>query len=185
SGGGRARGPRLHAKGGRGVRPTSSKVTGALFNSLAPRLAGARVLDLFAGTGRVGIEALSRGASEAVFVERDPRNAALIRETLVAAGARAEVRRANALTEVQALDAQGRRFDLIFLDPPYGLGLQAQTLRRIAAGAVLADDGLAIAEGHWRDDPGEVAGLARIRAVRYGETALWVYARPPKREEGP
>ncbi|HLW59387.1 MAG TPA: 16S rRNA (guanine(966)-N(2))-methyltransferase RsmD [bacterium] len=184
SGGGRARGTRAHVKSGHGVRPTSSKVTGALFNSLAPRLAGARVLDLFAGTGRVGIEALRRGASLVVFVERDPRNAALIRESL-AAVPHAEVRRANVLTEVQALDTQERQFDLIFLDPPYGLGLQAKTLRRIAAGAVLADDGLAIAEGHWRDDPGEIAGLTRLRAVRYGETALWTYARGGKREEGP
>src|SRR5205807_1049195 len=79
-GGGRARGTRLRAKGGRGVRPTSTLVSDAVFNSLAPRIAGACVLDLFAGTGRLGIEALSRGAREAVFVERDPRNAALIRQ---------------------------------------------------------------------------------------------------------
>lgn len=184
-GGGKARGTRLRVKGGSGVRPTSSKVKDALFNSLGPRLAGARVLDLFAGTGRLGIEALSRGAGEAIFVERDPRNAALIRRNLTAGGFRAQVRRANALTEVAALGAEGRQFDLILLDPPYGRGLQAEALRRLAGAAILAADGLAIAEGHWRDDPGEVAGLELVRAVRYGETALWVFTSRTKREEGP
>lgn len=198
--GGTARGRRLRVGGGRGVRPTAGRVTDALFNSLGPRVADARVLDLFAGTGRLGIEALSRGAREAVFVERDPRNAAVIRENLATAGlrARAAVRRGNALTGVLALAAEGRRFDLIILDPPYGRGLARETLGRVAATALLAEGGLAIAEGHWRDDPGEVPGLERVRASRYGETAVWMYAKsapcggPPirgarqaaKREEG-
>ena len=182
-GGGRARGTRLRAKGGRGVRPTSTLVSDAVFNSLAPRIAGACVLDLFAGTGRLGIEALSRGAREAVFVERDPRNAALIRQNLAAAGLsdRGVVRRADALA---AAEGERRRFDLIFLDPPYGRGLAAEALRRVAAGTLLAAGGLVIAEGHWRDDPGEIAGLARVRTARYGETAVWVYARAAGREEG-
>jgi len=185
-GGGRARGTRLRAKGGRGVRPTSTLVSDAVFNSLAPRIAGACVLDLFAGTGRLGIEALSRGAREAVFVERDPRHAALIRQNLAAAGLsdRGVVRRADALAAVAAGEGERRRFDLIFLDPPYGRGLVAETLRRVAAGTLLAAGGLAIAEGHWRDDPGEIAGLARVRTARYGETAVWVYARAAGREEG-
>ncbi|TMI83867.1 MAG: 16S rRNA (guanine(966)-N(2))-methyltransferase RsmD [Bacillati bacterium ANGP1] len=182
-GGGRARGTRLRAKGGRGVRPTSTLVSDAVFNSLAPRIAGACVLDLFAGTGRLGIEALSRGAREAVFVERDARNAALIRQNLAAAGLsdRGVVRRADALA---AAEGERRRFDLIFLDPPYGRGLAAEALRRVAAGTLLAAGGLVIAEGHWRDDPGEIAGLARVRTARYGETAVWVYARAAGREEG-
>ncbi len=173
-------------KGRRGVRPTSSKVKDALFNSLAPRLEGACVLDLFAGTGRLGIEALSRGAREAVFVEDDPRHVEVIRDNLRSAGvaARGAVRRANALTQVAALAAEGRRFDLIFLDPPYGRGLQRDVLGRIAAVPILAPEGLIIAEGHWRDDPGEVDGLTLVRSSRYGETAVWVYARPAKKEEG-
>jgi len=182
-GGGRARGTRLRAKGGRGVRPTSTLVSDAVFNSLAPRIAGACVLELVAGTGRLGIEALSRGAREAVFVERDARNAALIRQNLAAAGLsdRGVVRRADALA---AAEGERRRFDLIFLDPPYGRGLAAEALRRVAAGTLLAAGGLVIAEGHWRDDPGEIAGLARVRTARYGETAVWVYARAAGREEG-
>jgi 16S rRNA (guanine966-N2)-methyltransferase len=183
-GGGASRGRHLGTRGG-GVRPTSSKVADALFNSLAARVEDARVLDLFAGTGRLGIEALSRGAREAVFVERDARTAGVIRDNLAAAGVAAHgaVRRGNALTEVAALAAAGRQFDLIILDPPYGRGLQREALQRVAATSVLAPGGLIIAEGHWRDEPGEIPGLERVRSSRYGETAVWVYARRAKKED--
>jgi len=161
------------------VRPTSDRVKEALFNALAPRLRGARVLDLFAGTGALGIEALSRGAAATVFVERDPRGAALIRRNLAAARleSRGQVRRANALTEIAALGAQGAVFDVIVLDPPYGEGLPARVLRQLAASPILPPGAVAAAEGHWRDDPGELPGLRRVRAARYGETGLWFYMR--------
>jgi 16S rRNA (guanine966-N2)-methyltransferase len=184
-GGGSARGKRLTARGSGQIRPTSSMVADALFNSLGPRVQGARVLDLFAGTGRLGIEALSRGAEHAVFVERDARNAGVIRTNLAAAGvaARGGVRRGDALAAVATLAAEGRRYDLIVIDPPYGRELQREALRRISAADLLAPGGLAVAEGHWRDDPGDIDGLARVRSSRYGETALWVYARAAKEEE--
>lgn len=176
---GSAKGTRLRTPGRGGVRPTSDMVKEALFNALAARLPGARVLDLFAGAGGLGIEALSRGAEEAVFVEQDASSCAAIRENLAAAHLRERgtVRRANALTDIPALEQAGRRFDLIILDPPYGLRLQERTLRLIAEAAVLAPGGIVAAEGHWRDDPGEVAGLRRVREARYGETGLWFYAR--------
>ncbi len=183
--GGSARGRRLTAKGSAQIRPTSTRVADALFNSLGPRIEGARVLDLFAGTGRLGIEALSRGAQDAVFVERDARNVGVIRDNLAAAGfaARGAVRRGDALAALRALAAEGRRYDLIVLDPPYGRDLQRETLRRVAGTNVLAPGGLVVVEGHWRDDPGDVDGLVRIRSSRYGETALWVYARQAKEED--
>ncbi len=183
---GGARAPHLRAGRSAGIRPTSDRVKDAVFNSLAARVPGARVLDLFAGTGRLGIEALSRGASETVFVERDPRLAALIRSSLAAANlaGSAEVRRANVLTAVDALAAEGRTFDLVILDPPYGQGLVAQTLGRLAASTILPASGLVIAEGHWRDDPGTTGGLVRVRVARYGETAVWFFVRPEKREDG-
>jgi 16S rRNA (guanine966-N2)-methyltransferase len=183
--GGTARGKHLSTKGRGGVRPTSNKVADALFNSLAARVLDARVLDLFAGTGRLGIEALSRGAREAVFVERDPRNVAMIKDNLASAGVAAHgaVRRGNALTEAAALAEAGRQFDLIILDPPYGRGLQRETLQRLAATTALAPGGLIIAEGHWRDTPGEVPGLEQVKSSRYGETAVWVYTRPAKKED--
>lgn len=176
---GEAKGTRLRALAGGKIRPTSDRVKEALFNALAPRLAEARVLDLFAGTGGLGIEALSRGAREAVFVERDARSATLIRQNLVAArlSDRGIVRRGNALTEIPALGRAGERFDLVVLDPPYGQGLQARALRLVADENLLAAGGVATVEGHWRDDPGEVPGLRRTRTARYGETGLWFYAR--------
>jgi len=176
---GTAKGTQLRSPGA-GVRPTSDRVKEALFNALAPRLADARVLDLFAGTGALGIEALSRGAARAVFVERDPRAVAAIRRNLAAARVEdlAEVRRAAVPGALDALEREGAVFDLIVLDPPYGQDLPARTLRRLAASrALLAPDGVIAAEGHWRDDPGEIAGLARTREARYGETGLWFYGR--------
>lgn len=183
--GGTARGTGRRASGSAGLRPTAQRVTDAVFNSLAARAPGARVLDLFAGTGRLGIEALRRGAAEAVFVERDPRHAALIRDHLVTANVagRGQVRRANALPAIDALARERRMFDLIFLDPPYGRGLVAETLVRLAASRLVQEDGVVIAEGHWRDDPGVIAGLVRIRVARYGETAVWFYSPTPKRED--
>jgi 16S rRNA (guanine966-N2)-methyltransferase len=175
---GTAKGTHLRSPG-TGVRPTSDRVKEALFNALAPRLPDARVLDLFAGTGALGLEALSRGAARAVFVERDPRAVAMIRRNLAAAHFedRAEVRRAAVSGALDALEGEGAAFDLIVLDPPYGQDLPARTLRRLAAAALLAPDGVVAAEGHWRDDPGEIPGLARTREARYGETGLWFYER--------
>jgi 16S rRNA (guanine966-N2)-methyltransferase len=177
---GTAKGRRLRSPTG-GVRPTSDRVKEALFNALAPRLAEARILDLFAGTGALGIEALSRGAARAVFVERDPRAAAATRRNLAAAGFedRAEVRRAVLPGALDVLEREGAVFDLIVLDPPYGQALADRTLRRLAASPLLAPDGLIAAEGHWRDDPGEIPGLMRTRDARYGETGLWFYQRSP------
>ena len=172
-----AKGTRLRTATRAATRPTSDMVKEAVFNALTPRLEDAHVLDLFAGTGGLGIEALSRGARDAVFVERDPRSAAVIRENLRAArlDARASVRRANALTAVAALAREGARFDVVVLDPPYGQGLQARALEAVAASGVLAEGAVAVAEGHWRDDPGEIAGLRRTRTARYGETGVWFY----------
>ncbi len=174
-----AKGTRLRAPARGRIRPTSDMVKEALFNALAARVAEARVLDLFAGAGGLGIEALSRGAAEAVFVEQDAHSAAAIRDNLAAARLRdrGTVRRANALTEIADLARAGAQFDLIVLDPPYGRGLAARALRLIAASDILAPGGVAVAEGHWRDDPGEVPGLRRTRAARYGETGLWFYER--------
>ncbi|MBI4276937.1 MAG: 16S rRNA (guanine(966)-N(2))-methyltransferase RsmD [Armatimonadetes bacterium] len=161
------------------MRPTSGRVRVALFNVLAARLAGARVLDLYAGTGALGLEALHRGAASAVFVERDPRMAEEIRRSLAGAGLKeaAEVWQRDALSAIGALAAAARRFDLIMLDPPYGRGLVDATLRRLAECDLLTPGGVIAAEGHWRDAPERVAGLVMIREARYGETALWLFER--------
>lgn len=116
--GGRWRGRRLPVSGDTAVRPTGDRIRETLFNWLAPVISGTRCLDLFAGTGALGIEALSRGAAEVCFVERDPRLARLIEESLRrfdAHGARVIVADA-----VRFLQGVPQPFDLVFLDPPFG-----------------------------------------------------------------
>jgi 16S rRNA (guanine966-N2)-methyltransferase len=113
------KGRRLHAPPGRDTRPTSDRVREALFQLLGP-LDGVRVLDLFAGSGALAIEALSRGAASAVLVDADPRAVAAIRRNLEPLGADAEVRRCDALAFLRAYD--GAPFGLVLLDPPYSSG---------------------------------------------------------------
>ncbi|HST43972.1 MAG TPA: 16S rRNA (guanine(966)-N(2))-methyltransferase RsmD [Luteimonas sp.] len=126
--GGNWRGTRLPVADVPGLRPTSDRARETLFNWLAPLLPGARVLDLYAGTGVLGLEALSRGAAEALFVERDPAVAMAIEGACerLGAGTQAHVVRADAL-KLLALPAHGR-FDIVFLDPPFAADAWAPTL---------------------------------------------------------
>src|ERR1041384_4978908 len=116
--GGRYKGRRLKSPDWPGLRPTSDKLRETLFNILAPHIDGARVVDGYAGTGAIGIEALSRGAAHVTFIEKNRRAAALIEENLKACGVEAgyTIRCADV---VAALDAPASAFDLILLDPPY------------------------------------------------------------------
>jgi len=159
------------------VRPTSGRVRDALFNTLAARVGGSRVLDLFAGTGALGLEALARGAGRVLFVERDARLVEGIRERLAKEGwaAHAAVWRRDVLRAVRELGSRGEGFDLILLDPPYGEGWIPRTLRAVVAARLLAPGGVVVAEGHWRDRPPPSPGLVLVREARHGETALWFY----------
>ncbi|MGH2348377.1 MAG: RsmD family RNA methyltransferase, partial [bacterium] len=148
------------------------------FNILPGRmeLTGARVLDLFAGTGALGLEALRRGAAHAVFVEHDHALADAIRARgrKAALADRMEVWRKEALSAVRELGRSGRQFELIILDPPYGLRWIPRILQAVVAGAIAAPGGIIVAEGHWRDRPA-VTGLALVREARYGDTVLWFF----------
>ncbi len=157
------------------LRPTAARVRDALFNILGAATAGATVLDLFAGTGALGIEALERGAERTVFVEHDPRHARAIEERLRQAGVRgrAEVRCEDALIAVGRLRARGASFDVVLLDPPYGAGWLARSIAAVAGAGLLARGGVIVGEGHWRDRPALPGGLEMAREARYGETVLW------------
>lgn len=161
------------------IRPTSALVRGALFNRLGERIVNAGVLDLFAGTGALGIEALRRGATRVVFVDRNAKVTAAIRAALAREGFahRAEVWRRDALAALRELGATRRRFEVIILDPPYGEGWIPRTLHTILQTDTLSVDGVVIAEGHWRDRPAAVPGLAPMKEARYGETVLWYFER--------
>lgn len=142
---GTARGRRLGELKGEATRPTTDKVKEAVFSAIQFQVQGARVLDLFAGTGQLGIEALSRGAEHAVFVDSRREAAQLVRDNLTLTGLseRAQVLCGDALGY---LGSTGQRFDLIFLDPPYASELLEQALERIAARGLLAPDGRIVAE---------------------------------------
>ena len=171
--GGTHKGRRLSTPRWEGLRPTSDRLRETLFDILGPRVEGARVLDGCAGTGAVGLEALSRGAAHAVFVDRDPRAVALIRRNAEACGltGRCTVRRG-------ALPADFRRltrgaFDLMLLDPPYGAPDIGPMLA--AAAARLGPDGRLVVEHARRVEPPAPPVLEALRSVRAGDSALRFY----------
>lgn len=169
-------GRRIEAPSGRDTRPTSDRVREALFSALGP-LDGERVLDLFAGSGALAIEALSRGAGEAVLVERDARAAAVIGRNLDALGIGAEtasVRRRDALKALRDAREASESYDLVFIDPPYRLaaGLGPQLAEALAP--VLAPGARVVGESDRRT-PLELPGLATTFERRYGDTLLRIH----------
>lgn len=177
---GEARGRPIRVPRAAGVRPTADRVRGALFDILGVRVAGAEVLDLYAGSGALGLEALSRGARACLFVDRNPACAAAVRENAASLGfaGRVEVRRGDAAAEARALLAEGRSFDLVFIDPPYGSAPWGEVLLLLAAG-LLRPGGWAVAEHARSERLPEVAGLLRHDARRYGDTVLTFLERKP------
>ena len=174
---GTARGVRL-APVPDGVRPTSDRVRESLFNSLGQFFDGGEVLDLYAGTGALGIEALSRGCERAVFVERSGRVAAAIRENLRRTGfeGRGEVLRGEVREALGRLEGEGRRYYLIFADPPYRIarGEQGDVLKRLLA--LLMPGGRAVWESG--EPPAESAGNVRGVTRRYGGTVVTIFEGP-------
>jgi 16S rRNA (guanine(966)-N(2))-methyltransferase RsmD len=165
-----------------GVKPISGRIRQSLFDILRPKVTACRFLDLFAGTGAVGLEALSRGAERAVFVERDPRCVAVIERNLRRFGweDRASVLRADALGPLSWVPFRSgvKGFDLVFLGPPYrdGEGRPLQYCARVlaaAAGAGLLGPGAwAVAQHHQNEDFPPPAGLEMFRRERYGDSRL-------------
>lgn len=144
----------------------------SLFDILAPELSGARFLDVCAGTGGVGLEALSRGASRATFIERSPPACGIIRENLKAVGPQAgEVLCQDARIALESLRNTGVSYDIVYLDPPYDSPLYEPLLRLL--GGMLAEGGLVIVEHFHKRPLVETIGLLRrVRAVRVGDHSL-------------
>jgi 16S rRNA (guanine966-N2)-methyltransferase len=171
---GRLKGRRLATPTWDGLRPTSDRLRETLFNVLAGRVEGAFVLDGYAGTGAVGIEALSRGASGVVFVERDGRAAALIAENLRHCGISEGC--AIIRADIARLDQPGgeRRFDVILIDPPYN-GPDLESCVRRAAPWLATGGVLVLEHARRRMSPPDAGGLARTRVVNSGDSALSFY----------
>ena len=165
---GRYKGRRLKAPTWEGLRPTSDKLRETLFNILAPRIEGARVLDGYAGTGAVGIEALSRGARHVTFVERDRRATALIAENVKACDP-AAVYTIETGDVATLLRTRPAAFDLIWLDPPY----DSNSVEALdAAAGALAPGGLVVLERATRRAPDHPDSLTRIRDVKSGDSTI-------------
>jgi 16S rRNA (guanine(966)-N(2))-methyltransferase RsmD len=173
---GRLKGRRLRGPTGAGLRPTSDGLRETLFNVLGNRVEGARVLDGFAGTGAVGLEALSRGALRVTFVENDRRAVAVIRDNIIKCGAASQCDVVFAdMMRIAERDPGLGRFGLVFLDPPY----DADDLEHIVveAGRWMTPDGTLVVEHSKRRVLPERAGsLVRYRILQAGDSALSFYA---------
>ena len=176
---GTARGRTLQSLRGHALRPTMDRVRESVFGVLTPRLEGARFLDLFAGAGTVGLEALSRGAAEAVFVESHRPAGHVIRENAARCGVaeRARVIVAPVPRGLARLRQEACRFDLVFLDPPYDRDEARATLARLAEWPELLEPGgVVVCQRSRHEETGEQIGpFRRMKQGRYGETIVDYY----------
>ena len=172
---GKARGVQLKTPDGMLTRPTTDRVKEALFSIIHFEIPGARVLDLFGGTGQLGIEALSRGAASAVFVDAREDSCRLIRENLK----RTKLEGEGKVVRSDYLDYLGRcreRFDIILLDPPYAEVFLENALKRITEIDILESNGIIVAERPLgKELPWEFEGYTRSKDYKYGNTLLTVY----------
>jgi 16S rRNA (guanine966-N2)-methyltransferase len=174
---GRLRGRRVNAPKSGAVRPTYDRVRESIFGILDPSLSDASVLDLFAGSGILGIESLSRGAASVTFVEQDPRVLALIERNVTELALTRQCRlvRGDACRLLRGA-LPGAPFDLVFVDPPYAERLTPAILALLGGWAGLAAGGMVVAEHGANEDLDDGYGdLARIRTKRYGDTAVDIY----------
>ena len=174
-----ARGRRLRELSGREIRPTTEKVKEALFSALQFEIEGRCVLDLFAGTGQLGIEALSRGAARCTFVDRRGDAVKLIRANLEACvlSDRARVVCADALEYLEAAGRSGERYGLVFLDPPYAADLLERAVSSMIAFDILEKNGIICAEYPVEKSPPPVGAHCTQRVYRHGKIGLAIYRR--------
>ncbi len=179
---GRQKGRRLKEPGGQDLRPTSARVREALLSILGHRIEGARVLDLYAGTGALGLESLSRGAREVVFVDNHAASIRILRENVDRCGYHDQCTIVSQdvgtfLTAPPPPD-EPPAFDLIFMDPPYHATDLAQLLERLDLSGTIAAQGTIILEHFFKHKvPGRTGALVQTRQSRYGDTMLSFYQR--------
>jgi 16S rRNA (guanine(966)-N(2))-methyltransferase RsmD len=179
-GSGTMRGRRLKAPRGDRTRPTGGRLKKSLFDVLGPRLSGSRVLDLYAGAGSLGLEALSRGALSAVLVDRNRKACEAIRANVfeLALAGSVEVVQKEAESALSSLKRRGERFDVVFADPPYRSAAADEVIELLGDSDVVAPGGVVALEHHHKRELRERYGcLARIRVLKAGESAVTLYQR--------
>lgn len=174
---GSARGRKLKTPEGYDVRPTTDSVKEAVFNIIRDDVEGRKVLDLFAGTGQMGIEALSRGAASAVFVDSSAESLKIVKENLKLCGFEAQAVRSDALTYLKHCG----KFDIIFIDPPYDAGLYEPVLNAIYQIDILSENGIIIVESRRECElPAPVAPYVPLREYNYGKVKIRTFSRLPR-----
>lgn len=183
---GSAKGCKLKAPKGWTTRPTTDRVKESLFGILGVRVVEAAVLDLFAGTGNLGLEALSRGAVSAVFVDQSMQSIQVIKDNAVHTKlqGRAKIVKSEALSALQKFAQQGGRFDIVFCDPPYRKGL-AQKVLQAAAGLKTVNPGGLVVIEQAKDEPLIDGGgsFRLVRSERYGETVIHIFEYVNEKEQ--
>lgn len=177
-GGGKAKGRRLVSRKGPKTRSISARVKEALFDILGEKIRGASFLDLYAGTGSVGIEALSRGAERAVFIERNQVNAGTISRNLERSSftGKGEIQRSDVFKAIEALGEGKEKFDFVFSGAPYYEDLTGKTLTFLGINDIINGNGRIIVEHYWRETlPEEIEGLVLAGQRKYGDTVLSFY----------
>ena len=179
---GTARGRRLITPAGLATRPTSEMAKEAIFSIIQFEVEGSMVLDLFAGSGQLGIEALSRGAKSALFIDKRADAVKLVRENLALCRLE-ENAQVICGDSVASLGAQRQKFDIIFLDPPYGSGLLEQAMEKIASFDILSPHGIMVAESPQNQTLPELpAPYGLYREYRYGKIKVSIYHRAVEEE---
>ena len=176
--GGHAKGRRLASLKGLSIRPTSDKVREAIFNLIGQNMAGLTVLDLFAGTGSLGLEALSRGASQVLFIDNAIQSIRLIKKNLKLCGyeAAGRVLKKDLNKGLPWKVPLKKKYDLVFLDPPYGKGFLSPILRELTEKKIPAVPAVVIAESSKIDDlPPSMERMDRVDTRLYGETKVVIY----------
>lgn len=172
---GTSRGRRLVTRRGQAIRPTSDRVKGSIFNSLGDDVAGKLVLDLFAGTGNLGLEALSRGAKRVVFVEKGRHALRLIQKNLLTCGMQmsAEIFSTDAHRAIGILHQRGESFDLLLMDPPYRQGIVQAILRKLETQPIYHEGSILVVQHDRREPlPDIMEGWNVIRQRRMGDTVI-------------
>lgn len=175
---GQLRGRPVSTPAGEGTRPLLTRLRKALADILRPRLPGARVLDLFGGSGAIAFELLSNGAGSAVICELDPSAAALVVRNARSLGLEGRVRvlSGDALTWIGELQSSAEVFDIVIVAPPYGLGLQDRALALLGTQPVVTAGGVVVVQREAGETPGEPpAELELLRSRRYGRTVFEFY----------
>lgn len=179
---GAAKGRPLKAVPGMNTRPTTDKVKEAIFSMIGPYFDGGNALDLFAGTGGLGIEAWSRGIERTVFVDKEKISIDVVRANVQAAGMAqyADIYRNDAERAIKALSKRGIRFRLVFLDPPYRITTMDSLMEQLVELGLLEEDAYVIVEHDAAHVyPEQLAQFVRTKASQYGDTAVSIYRHEP------